>query len=161
MPRTRSLAWAELKIGLVSIFAFAMATLLIFLLSGEGGFFWQQYRLKTVFTNVAGLKPGAPVRVAGMEVGSVSETSLVGDRVEVVMEVNKDKQPLITTASRASLGSVSLLGEGAVDITPASQGTPVPEWGYIPSGPPAGSISEVATKASAGIEQLSAVLTDI
>jgi hypothetical protein len=25
MPRTRSLAWAELKIGLVSIFALAMA----------------------------------------------------------------------------------------------------------------------------------------
>jgi phospholipid/cholesterol/gamma-HCH transport system substrate-binding protein len=161
MPRTRSLAWAELKIGLVSLFAIAMATLLIFLLSGEGGFFWQRYSLKTVFTNVAGLKPGAPVRVAGMEVGSVTETSLIGDRVEVVMEVSKDKQPLITTASRASLGSVSLLGEGAVDIIPASQGTPVPEWGYIASGPPAGSISEVATKAGAGIDELTAVLTDI
>src|SRR5688500_20021065 len=94
MPRTRSLAWAELKIGLMTLFALGMATLLIFLLSGEGGFFWQRYSLKTVFTNVAGLKPGAPVRVAGMEVGSVTETSLIGDRVEVVMEVSKDKQPL-------------------------------------------------------------------
>ena len=37
MPRTRSLAWAELKIGLVSIFSIVMATILIFLLSGEGG----------------------------------------------------------------------------------------------------------------------------
>ena len=48
MPRTRSLAWAELKIGLVSIFALVMAGLLIFLLSGEGGFFWQRFGLKTV-----------------------------------------------------------------------------------------------------------------
>ena len=68
MPRTRSLAWAELKIGLVSLFALTMAGLLIFLLSGEGGFFWQRYGLKTVFTNVAGLKAGAPVRLAGVEV---------------------------------------------------------------------------------------------
>ena len=35
----------------------------------------------------------------------------------------------------ASLGSVSLLGESAVDITPAPSGTPIPEWGYVPSRP--------------------------
>ena len=69
MPRTRSLAWSELKIGLLTVFALATATMLIFLLSGEGGFFWQRYSLKTVFPNIAGLKPGAPVRVAGVEVG--------------------------------------------------------------------------------------------
>ena len=48
-----------------------MTALLIFLLSGQGGFPWQQYALKTVFDNIAGLKEGAPVRVAGLEVGSV------------------------------------------------------------------------------------------
>ena len=36
MPRTRSLAWAELKIGVVSVFAIVMATLLIFLLERRG-----------------------------------------------------------------------------------------------------------------------------
>ena len=59
MPRTRSLAWSELKIGVLTVFALATATVLIFLLSGEGGFFWQRYSLKTVFPNIAGLKPGA------------------------------------------------------------------------------------------------------
>ena len=37
MPRTRSLAWSELKIGIVSVVAILLATVLIFLLSGEGG----------------------------------------------------------------------------------------------------------------------------
>jgi hypothetical protein len=60
MPRTRSLAWSELKIGLITIIAIVMAATLIFLLSGEGGFFWQRYSLKTVFNTVAGLKAGAP-----------------------------------------------------------------------------------------------------
>jgi|SRR5688572_21782856 len=161
MPRTRSLAWAELKIGLMTLFALGMATLLIFLLSGEGGFFWQRYSLKTVFPNIAGLKNGAPVRVAGVEVGSVTDTNFVGDRVEVVMQVGKQHATRITSSSVATLGSVSLLGEAAVDITASSEGTPVPEWGYVRSGPPAGSLSDVAEQATEGIEQMSALVQDI
>ena len=161
MPRTRSLAWAELKIGAVSVFAIVMTLVLVFLLSGEGGFSWQQYGLKTRFDNIAGLKPGAPVRVAGVEVGSVSATTFEGNRVEVAMKVNEDYKHLITTESTAVLGSVSLLGEAAVDITAASGGTSIPEWGYVRSGPPVGSLTDVATQATAGIEQLTAVLADV
>jgi phospholipid/cholesterol/gamma-HCH transport system substrate-binding protein len=161
MPRTRSLAWAELKIGLMSIFALVMATILIFLLSGSGGFFWQRYSLKTTFANIAGLKEGAPVRVAGVEVGSVSDVSFVGDRVEVVMEVNNENRTRITSTSVASLGSVSLLGEAAVDITASSSGTPVPEWGYVQSGRATGTIGDVATQASTAIEQATALVNDL
>ena len=161
MPRTRSLAWSELRIGLLTIFAIVMATSLIFLLSGEGGFFWQRYSLKTVFVNIAGLKPGAPVRVAGVEVGSVSDIQFMGDRVEVVMQIGRDMQPRVTSTSSATLGSVSLLGEAAVDITASSQGMPIPEWGYIPSGPAAGSLTEITTQAGQGIEQLTVLLQDL
>ncbi len=161
MPRTRSLAWAELKIGVISAFAVVMTLVLIFLLSGEGGFSWQQYGLKTRFDNIAGLKPGAPVRVAGVEIGSVSETTFSGDRVEVSMRVNRDYQHLITSESVAVLGSVSLLGEAAVDITAASQGTVIPEWGYVKSRPASGSLADVTAQATEGIEQLTAVLADV
>jgi phospholipid/cholesterol/gamma-HCH transport system substrate-binding protein len=161
MPRTRSLAWAELKIGLVTIFAIVMTLLLVFLLGGEGGLFADTYNVKTVFPNVAGLKPGAPVRLAGMEIGTVEATDLVGEQVEVTMELPTERQPLITTRSVATLGSVSLLGEGAVDITASDQGTPIPEWGYVPSGRAVGSINDVAVQATEGIEQLTQVLADI
>jgi phospholipid/cholesterol/gamma-HCH transport system substrate-binding protein len=161
MPRTRSLAWAELRIGLVAIAALMLAAFMIFLVSGEGGFSWQRYGLKTRFTSVAGLKAGAPVRVSGVEVGSVTDTPFVGDQVEVVMEVNEDYRHLITTESIASLGSISLLGEPAIDITASSRGTPVPEWGYVRSGRAAGSLTDAAAQATEGIEELTAVLTDI
>ena len=161
MPRTRSLAWAELKIGFVSLFAVFMATLLIFLLSGEGGFFWQRYSIKTVFPDIAGMTEGAPVRVAGVVVGSVTGIGFTGDRVEITMQINREQQPRVTTASVASLGSVSLLGEAAVDITASSEGMPIPEWGYVPSGRAAGSLTEVAAEATEGIEQLTALLRDI
>src|SRR5262249_16848468 len=134
MPRTRSLAWSELKIGAVTIVAVTIAGTAIFMLTGTRGFFWQRYNLKTRFSNVAGLKPGSPVRVAGVEVGSVDATELIGENVDVTFQVNKEYMDRITTASTARLGSVSLLGESAVDISPATGGMPIPEWGYVPTG---------------------------
>lgn len=161
MPRTRSLAWSELKIGLLSVFAIVMAAVLIVLLSGEGGFFWQRYGLKTVFDNVAGLKEGAPVRVAGVEVGSVTDIVFMGDRVEVLMELSKEMQSRVTNRSEAALGSVSLLGEAAVDITASSEGEPLPDWSYVRSRPPAPSISEVTTRATQGLEEVAQLLQNV
>ena len=47
MPRTRSLAWSELRIGIVAVSAIALAVALVFAVGGQTGFFWQQYKIKT------------------------------------------------------------------------------------------------------------------
>jgi phospholipid/cholesterol/gamma-HCH transport system substrate-binding protein len=162
MPRTRSLAWSELKIGVLTISALVIAAVTIFLLTGGRGFFWQRYELKTRFDNVAGLKSGSPVRVAGVEVGSVTSVdTFVGDQVDVTIQVNKAMRERITTGSTASLGSVSLLGESAVDITPSSRGMPIPDWGYVPAGHAKGQLSDVAEQASQGVGQITALVADI
>ncbi|MGQ0732698.1 MAG: MlaD family protein [Acidobacteriota bacterium] len=161
MPRTRSLAWSELKIGILAVAAIALAAVMIFLLSGEGGFAWQRYSLKVIFADVQGLKAGAPVRVAGVEVGAVSDVEFIGDRVEVVVELSEDHRSRITSSSRATLGSVSLLGEPAVDITASSQGTPIPDWGYIPSGDPPVTLADFSAQATEGIESATRLLQDI
>ena len=56
MPRTRSLKWSELKIGVMAIVALVIAAALILALGGEGGFFWQRYNLKVKFSNAAGVQ---------------------------------------------------------------------------------------------------------
>ena len=161
MPRTRSLGWAELKVGLMTVVALVLAGTLIFMLSGEGGLWWERYPLKTIFDNIAGLKEGAPVRVAGVEVGTVTGIDFAGDRVEVTFEVTEEVQPRITDRSTAVLGSVSLLGESSVDITPSTEGTPVPEWGYVPSTRATGSLAEVATQATKGLEEATRLVSEI
>src|SRR3954469_18899012 len=117
MPRTRSLAWSELRIGLLTIVAIIIGAVLVFTLTGEKGFSWQRYTLKTKFPNVAGLAKGSPVRVAGVEVGTVTGLGFAAEQVDVTFEVKKDQRERITDKSVAFLGSVSLLGESAVDIT--------------------------------------------
>ena len=160
MPRTRSLAWAELKIGLMSIFAIVMASVLIFFLTAPTGFFWQRYSIKTVIANSVGIREGAPVRLAGVEVGSVTTLDFIGDRVEVTMMVGKENRSRITDTSIASVGSVSLLGDSAIDITASSNGTPIPEWGYVRSAASTG-LGDVTQRAGATLEAMTGVLEDV
>jgi phospholipid/cholesterol/gamma-HCH transport system substrate-binding protein len=161
MPRTRSLAWSELKIGMLTITAVAIAMVLVFSLTGGKGWFWQRYTLKTRFPNVAGLAAGSPVRVAGLQVGSVKEIQFAGEQVDVVFDVNKKVQERITDKSIAFLGSVSLLGSSAVDITPALSGTPIPEYGYVPQGRAKGQFADIAEQASGTIDEVTGLVHDL
>jgi len=161
MPRTRSLAWSELKIGLLALVAVAVAATVIFLLSGEGGFFWQRYNLKAKFTDVALLKSGAPVRVAGVAVGAVSDLQFVGAEVEVTFYLAKEMQSRVTDQSVAYIGSVSLLGEGALDISPSLTGTPIPEGGYVKTKRTPGQLADVAESATQGLKEATLLIKDI
>ena len=161
MPRTRSLAWSELKIGVLTIFALVIVAITIFMLTGGKGFFWQRYSLKTRFSNVVGLKPGSPVRVAGKEVGSVKDLDFAGEQIEVTFQLNKEIRSKVTTESTATLGSVSLLGEGAIDVTPSSVGTPVPEWGYVKPGRTPAQIAEITDQASQGMAMVNRLVAGL
>jgi phospholipid/cholesterol/gamma-HCH transport system substrate-binding protein len=161
MPRTRSLGWSELKIGLMTLAAIAIAAAVIFLLSGSGGFFWQRYALRAKFTNVAGLKTGAPVRVSGVEVGSVKNIAFTGVEVEVRFELSKEMQPHITDQSTAMIGSVSLLGEGSLDLTAAVAGTPIQADGYVRTVRTPGQLTDVTEQANQGLVQATELLKDI
>lgn len=161
MPRTRSLAWSELKIGALTIAALAVVAFVIFLLSGEGGFFWQRYTLHAKFANVALLKSGAPVRVAGVEVGAVSDLQFDGVMVDVTFDLSKEMQSRVTDQSVAYIGSVSLLGEGALDITPATAGTPIPDGGYVKTKKTPGQLADVAESASQGLNEATQLIKDI
>ncbi len=161
MPRTRSLAWSELKIGIVAVVAMALAVSLIVAVGGAAGFSWQTYRLNTKFPDVKGLKTGAVVRVAGVEVGKVTDIDFAGAEVEVDLQVKKEMQSRITTESRATIGSLSLLGEPIIDITPATTGTPLKDHDFLPVGRSKGELADVAEGATQGLEQATELLKGI
>jgi phospholipid/cholesterol/gamma-HCH transport system substrate-binding protein len=161
MPRTRSLAWSELKIGMIAVTAMILAAMIIVAVGGQAGFFWQQYELKTKFQDVQGLKAGAVVWVAGVEVGKVDAIAFTGSEVEVVLNIKKEMQPRITTESRASIGSLSLLGEPIIEISPSAQGTPLEDGAFIQSVKPAGQLADVAEGATQSLDQVTQILRDI
>jgi phospholipid/cholesterol/gamma-HCH transport system substrate-binding protein len=161
MPKTRSLAWSELKIGLMAVAALALTAVLVVAVGGASGFAWQRYELKTTFADVQGLKTGAVVRIAGVEVGKVTGVELSGAGVEVRLSIKKENQPRVTTDSRASIGSMSLLGEPLIDVSPASTGTPLKNGETIASVKPPVQFSDVAASANEGIVTATSLLKDI
>ncbi len=161
MPRTRSLAWSELKIGIVAVTALALAVAIILAVGGAAGFSWQRYHLVTKFPDVKGLKSGALVRVAGVEIGKVTEVSFVGAEVQIAMEVREDMQSRITTESRASIGSLSLLGEPVIEISPSTSGTPLKDHDTIQAGKTPGQLSDVAESATQSLGQINGLLADL
>lgn len=161
MPRTRSLKWSELKIGIMAVVALLIAAALILALGGEGGFFWQRYNLRVKFSNAGGVQRGSPVRVAGVTVGAVKDMQFAGSEVDMLLEVREDMQQRIRTTSRATIGAVSLLGEGAVDISAMTTGQPIPEGGYVPSDPPPPQLADVTAQANKGIAEITLLMQDI
>jgi phospholipid/cholesterol/gamma-HCH transport system substrate-binding protein len=160
MPRTRSLAWSELKIGILAVVAIGLALFLVFLVGGEG-LFSRKYHLKTRFANVLGLKEGGLVRVSGVEVGAIDSMAFNGALIEVVLKINADMQDKVTSDSRAQIGSLSLLGESVVDINASPTGKPLQDWDYIQAAPPPAALADVTAGASKGIEELTGLLKDV
>ncbi|HUF24566.1 MAG TPA: MlaD family protein [Vicinamibacterales bacterium] len=161
MPRTKSLAWSQLKLGIVGLVAIALATMLIIAVGGQAGFWWERYTLKTRFPNAAGMKAGAVVRLAGKDIGKVTSVDFAGSEIEVGMDIHEDVKPLITTDSRASMGSLSLLGEPIVEISAATTGTPLENGAYVQSTPASGSLTEVAATAQTTLGEANKILLGI
>lgn len=161
MPRTRSLAWSELKIGILAVTALVLAAMLVFAVGGQGGFSWQRYELKAKFPNVQGLKSGAVVRVAGVDVGQVTAVEFVGTDVQVTLGVNNENTGRVTDQSRASIGSLSLLGEPIIEISPSLQGTPLKDGDFIQTAKASGQIGDVAAGATQTLEQATGLIKEI
>jgi phospholipid/cholesterol/gamma-HCH transport system substrate-binding protein len=159
MPRTRSIAWAQLKVGLLGIVAAVMALVVIVAVGGQGGFFWERYPLRMHFLNAQGLKSGAVVRLAGKDVGTVTSVDFVGSMIEVQLEVSKKVRELITDESVGTVGSMSLLGESILDITAGRSGTPIPDGGLVPT-TEMGALADLTKTAAASLEQASELIAD-
>lgn len=160
MPRTRSIAWAELKLGIVGVVALVLLIVIVLALGGEAGFSWQRYPLKTRFRDAAGLQQGAVVRLSGKEVGTVKSVEFSGAELDVVLEVREEVRKLITTESVATIGSLSLLGESMVEIRASTTGSPLADWAYVRSGTGSG-LGDLQNKVSASLENVDQMIADL
>ncbi len=138
MDKSKALTWTELRVGVVAIVSLAvLAFTILYIGSGGGSPLAHKYVLKALMADVNGLKPGAPVRVGGVEVGSVTRVDFAAEGgkglVEVTMRLDTRVQDRVTTKSQATLGALGLLGEKAVDIQASSEGIPIVDGGLVPA----------------------------
>ena len=110
--------------------AFIFVTLVIlaagvFVIGSKEYLFRPTYELKAQFDNVAGLTDGADVQVGGVHSGMVKSIELPhkpGDRVTIVMAVNKSTHEIIKQDSVATIETEGVLGNQYVAISFGSAG---------------------------------------
>jgi len=102
--------------------------------------------IKSCFDDAGGLKVGAPVRIAGVEIGTVrSVRANPQDRscpAEVEMALTTTYKVRIPQDSIAGIDTEGLLGEAylSIDTTQAS-GAPIENYGYLKSKPSKNALS--------------------
>lgn len=120
MPSQKQLKWSQLRVGLTVVVASIILMVLIFLMSGTGGWFTRKITLKSYFDNAGGLRVGAPVRLSGVDIGNVTKIRIVGGNpltpVEVTMKVATTYSFSLRKDSVALLSTAGVLGETFVDI---------------------------------------------
>ncbi len=92
---------------------------------GGGG-----YQIAAIFSSAGGLKVGAVVEIAGVEIGRIRSLSLNDDyQARVEMDINDTVRLQADTI--ASIKTKGLLGEKFVDITPGGADALIGEGGVI------------------------------
>jgi len=111
--------------------AFITATLTIlavgvFIIGSKQYLFTSTYQLKAEFDNVVGLDAGADVRVGGVHSGTVRSIVLPhkpGEKITVVMDLDKSTREIIKQDSVASIETEGLLGNQYLAISFGAAGT--------------------------------------
>jgi phospholipid/cholesterol/gamma-HCH transport system substrate-binding protein len=120
LPSQKQLKWSQLRVGLTVLFASVTLGVLIFVMSGTGGWFTSKITLRSYIDNAGGLRVGAPVRLAGVDIGNVTGVQIVQGRpmtpVEVTMKVNTKYLFSLRKDSVTLLSTAGILGETYVDV---------------------------------------------
>lgn len=124
MPSQKQLKWSQLRVGITVILASVVLAVLIFLMTGTGGWFTHKIVLRSYFDNAQGLRVGAPVRLAGVDIGNVTKIEIVSGRpadpVEVTMRVNTTYHTSMRKDSVTIMSTAGILGETYIDIDSAT-----------------------------------------
>jgi phospholipid/cholesterol/gamma-HCH transport system substrate-binding protein len=119
----------ELTVGIFVLAGLACLAYLAINL-GKVELFGSGYQVVANFDNISGLKPGAAVEVAGVEVGRVEAIHLTaGDQAELVMRMSP-KLKLYDDAI-ASIRTKGIIGDKFVKLSPGSSGKLIPNGGKI------------------------------
>jgi phospholipid/cholesterol/gamma-HCH transport system substrate-binding protein len=132
----------EVKVGVLILVALLLLGGFVVVMGGLS--FEPTYEVHVDFENPGGLQSGAPVRVAGVKVGKVSEIRFRGGEIDtsgqpvapirVVASVEKRYQNAIHTNSRWYVTAQGVLGELFLAVEPGSHDQPVLQDGAVVQG---------------------------
>jgi len=144
--------------------ASAVLAILILLMTGTSGFFTKKIVVKSYFDNAGGLSLGAPVRLQGVDIGSVTAIRIVPDAdkrltpVEVTMKVSTKYRNNLRSDSMTALATAGVLGETYIDINSALARGPEAKDGDVLATRDTPDIQDVVRASQGTLQNMDALL---
>lgn len=111
----------QVKVGIFVLVGLALLTGVVFLIGQDSRFWESKVYFVAPFKDVQGLKTGGPVRLGGVDIGTVDSVGYdgkVGDsRIYVKLAVVKQEAGRVRQGAVAHINNKGLLGDKMVDIT--------------------------------------------
>jgi len=139
MPTTSKSKWAQLKVGLMAMFALLLLAFLIILMSGVNPLFRRTTEVYTFLPDSVAMTEGAtPVRLNGILIGKVKTVELSGSSdpariVKLTLSIYTEDLTLVPVDSQAKLAQQNLLGSRYVNIKKGKSQQTIQAGAEIPS----------------------------
>jgi phospholipid/cholesterol/gamma-HCH transport system substrate-binding protein len=119
----------QVKVGIFVLIGLACVTAVVFVI-GENRQAWSRKVTYTAsFSDVAGLKPAAPVRMGGVDIGAVTDVRHSDDvrdrRIHVRMSIVRDESGRVRTETVARIVNKGLLGDKMIELATEGDGGPL------------------------------------
>jgi phospholipid/cholesterol/gamma-HCH transport system substrate-binding protein len=163
MERSNRIGWAQVRAGVFILVALVGIAGGVLLMGQKTKMFISKSELKIVMDDVAGLKQGAPVWLAGVDVGVVTEIGFSdpkhSNKVQIILEADRKALRKIGPDSRITIKTRGLMGEKYVDITPSQQYTETPAT--VLQGTTVARLDDVVQKAGATFDRMNTIVDNI
>jgi phospholipid/cholesterol/gamma-HCH transport system substrate-binding protein len=156
MKRSDNISWSQVKVGIFIVCALTFLAAAIILMGTQTNLFTPKNKLSVIMKDVQGLKVGAPVWLAGIDVGLVTSIHFENPRksndVVAVLQIDRESMRKIGIDSIIRVKTRGLMGEKYVDITPSQTYSEYPVKRLY--GSPTVGLDEVMQKAGASFDMI-------
>lgn len=138
---------SDVKVGLFVFAGLVLSGLVIFLIGDERRLFSSAVTFQTKFSDVQGLKDGAPIRMGGIDIGHVDSVGYGKDPLDttiyVTLSIVRSESGRIKQDSLARITTKGLLGDKMIEITKGKAHEAVPAGGEITAEEPDDMLNKV------------------
>ena len=124
----------KFRVGVFVLVALAAFLGMVYALGARARLFEARYTIHADFTEVAGLTEGATVRLAGVQIGRVTDVHLPGEpggKVRVDLTISRRYADRIRRDSIARIETQGLLGDKVVEVTVGTAAAPALKPGDV------------------------------
>lgn len=136
----------EIVVGLFLIIGFVCFAWLSVRLGDIDLFGPPTYQVTASFGSVSGLKSGALVEIAGVQVGKVADIRFDADKYEALITLVIDSSVVLQEDSIASVRTAGIIGDRYIDISPGGSDVVIGDGGRIIETESAINLEELVSK---------------